>query len=85
MSMEASLTEQRRKDFAALTMMSRPRDIDAEWAIYVDDRLKRGMLFRSEGEIDADWRNWVRRGNQYASKEEPKNGGASLRARKELT
>jgi DNA-binding CsgD family transcriptional regulator len=79
------LTDQRRKDFDALTFLGRPRDIDAEWRTFVDNRIAGSKLFEGEGAIDGDWRNWVRRGNQFAAKEEPKNGGASARARKELT
>lgn len=79
------LTEQRRKDFDSLTLMARPRDIAAEWSGFVDDRIKRSMLFAGESAIDADWRQWVRRGNAFAAKEEPKSGGASPRARRDLT
>lgn len=85
------LTPQRRKDFEGLTSTTgRAREIEVEWRGFVDHRISTSKLFEGEPAIDADWRNWVRRGNQYASKlglqaNGSPPGGASPRARKELT
>jgi hypothetical protein len=56
------LTEQRRADHAS-NLVGPPRDTEAEWRNFVDDRIARTVLFASNGAVDADWRKWVRRQN----------------------
>ena len=62
------LTDQRRKDFDALTFNVPAREIDPEWRNFVDDRIAKTILFASAAAVDADWRKWVRRQNGMESK-----------------
>lgn len=65
--MDEPLTERRRKDFEGLTQSVPERPIAPDWSHFVDDRIKRSVLFVSESAIDADWRQWVRRENNFAA------------------
>lgn len=56
------LTDQRREDHQS-NLVGPPRDIEAEWKNFVDDRIARTVLFASACAVDADWRKWVRRQN----------------------
>ncbi len=74
------LTDQRRADFESLTLNVPARDIEPEWRHFVDDRITKTMLFGSAGAIDADWRKWVRRQNEFsAEKRKNQRGRADTR------
>lgn len=77
LSSDEPLTDTRRKAFESLTLTVPARPIEQDWALFVDDRITRNSLFATDAAIDADWRNWVRRGNKFAASDRARAGPKS--------